>query len=253
MSGMHFERMAGEYATARPPYPAALYRALADAGVIGKGRQVLEIGAGAGLATVELIRAGCDVVALEPGVQLTTQLRAVAPTANVIQTALEDADLPETAFDAAVAATSLHWVDLAVGLPKIRSALRSDGRLAVWRTVFGDDSVETEFRRRVAAIVAARSTAGPARRSEPRPSMEELAQGGWFMPESSEEWRWSINLTADQVHRLFRTFSNWTPAEADAAAQAATDLGGEVTEHYRTVLHLLRVTHGSDAAGRHDA
>ena len=71
-------------------------------------------------------------------------------------------------------------------------------------------------------------------------TMSELAAGGWFEPVSTERWPWSIDLTADQVGRLFRTFSDWSPADAEAAAQAAEDLGGRVTEHYQTVLRLLR-------------
>ena len=67
MSGMHFERMAAEYADARPPYPPSLYESLKAAGVIGAGTRVLEVGAGSGLATRELVRSGSDVVAVEPG------------------------------------------------------------------------------------------------------------------------------------------------------------------------------------------
>lgn len=43
--------MATEYATARPRYPDAVFETLEAEGVIGPGTRVLEIGAGAGLAT----------------------------------------------------------------------------------------------------------------------------------------------------------------------------------------------------------
>jgi hypothetical protein len=42
------------------------------------------------------------------------------------------------------------------------------------------------------------------------------------------------------VHDLFSTFSNWSAAEVDAAAQAARDLGGSVIENYETTLIVLR-------------
>ncbi|WP_223162628.1 class I SAM-dependent methyltransferase [Nocardioides antri] len=247
MSWAHFEQLGEEYAGARPPYPEALYDALETEGVVGPGVRVLEIGAGAGLATRELVRRGCDVVAVEPGVRLASVLEDTVPGVQVVVARLEETDLPERAFDAAVAATSLHWVDLTVGLPRIHAALRPGGRLAVWRTVFRDEAVETPFRDRVARIVAARQARGGEDRRVPeRPTMEELASGGWFEPVRSERWRRSVVLTTDQVHRLFLTFSDWRPAEADAAAQAADDLGGEVTEHYQTVLHLLRGAESSD-------
>jgi len=41
------------------------------------------------------------------------------------------------------------------------------------------------------------------------------------------------------VRSLFRTFSDWSEAEVDAAGRVAEELGGVVTEHYRSVLHLL--------------
>ena len=72
------------------------------------------------------------------------------------------------------------------------------------------------------------------------PTMSELVAGGWFESVRTETWSWAVDLSTDQVRRLFTTFSSWTAAEADAAAQAADDLGGRVTEQYRSVLHLLR-------------
>jgi hypothetical protein len=142
-----------------------------------------------------------------------------------------------------IAATSMHWVDLSISLPKIHAALRPDGWLAVWRTIFGDDSIDTGFRSQVQLIVAQRTSRDKRPPRAPGgPSMEELAAGGWFEPVRSQHWRWSIDLSTDEVRRLFRTFSDWSSAEAEAAAQAADELGGRVTEHYQSVLHLLRRT-----------
>jgi SAM-dependent methyltransferase len=241
MCGMHFERMAPEYASSRPPYPPSLYQVLEAEGVIGPGTRVLEIGAGAGLATRELVRAGSEVVAIEPGRELASLLESDVPGASVILAHLEDADLPDSAFDSVVAATSMHWVDLSIGLPRLHAALRPRGWLAVWRHRFGDDSVYTEFRRRVAQIVAERTGRGVGeRRADDRPTMDELAAGAWFEPVRTENWRWSIELDTEQVHRLFRTFSDWNDTEVEAVARAADELGGVVTEHYQSVLHLLK-------------
>lgn len=240
MSGTHFDQMAAEYAEARPPYPEVLFETLETVGAIGRGRRVLEIGAGAGLATTQLVSRGSEVVALEPGLHLASLIRDAAPGVEVLPIRLEDAELPEADFDSVVAASSLHWVDLSVGLPTIHRTLRPHGWLGVWRTVFGDDAVETEFRRRVDKIVARRGQPPVAPSPEQRPTMQELAADGWFEPVRTDLWRWSIDLGAHQVGLLFKTFSNWTSAEAAAVEQAADDLGGRVTEHYQSVLHLLR-------------
>lgn len=240
MTGMHFEWMAAAYAGARPPYPRNLYDVLENEEVIGPGKRVLEVGAGSGLATRELVRSGSDVVAIEPGPQLARLLEDDVPEASVRRARLEDVELPDSSFDSAVAATSMHWVDLSVSLPKLHAALRPGGRLAVWRHRFGD-SVDTEFRRRVQQVVAERARQmGGEGRADDRPTMAELTAGGWFQAVRTEHWRWSIDLSTDQVRRLFRTFSDWSDSEVEAVARAADDLGGVVTEHYQSLLHLLR-------------
>jgi SAM-dependent methyltransferase len=240
---MHFERMAAEYATARPPYPRAIVEELSRRGVIGPGISVLEVGAGAGLATGDLMAAGSRVTALEPGERLAHLLMAGVPTATVVVTRLEEADLPDRVFDSAVAATSMHWVELQIGLPILHRALRPGGWLAVWRTVFGDDTVTTPFREHVNRVVAARQALPePAAPRDERPTMQELASGGWFAPVDTMRWRWSVDLTTEQIRRLFSTFSDWTPAEVEAAAAAADRCGGTVNEHYSSVLHLLKAS-----------
>ncbi len=152
--------MASEYAGARPPYPPVVFDTLREAGVTGPGLRVLEVGAGAGLATRELVRAGCDVTAVEPGPRLAALLGEAVTGIEVLTARVEDAPLPDQYFDSVVAATAMHWVDLPVALPRLRAALRPRGRLAVVRTIFGDDEVRTEFRTRVAAIVSQRPHRG---------------------------------------------------------------------------------------------
>lgn len=238
---MHFEGMAETYSEARPPYPQVVYDVLRSADVIGPGKRVLEIGAGSGLATRDIVAAGSLVTAIEPGPRLAQLLQAAIPAATVLRTRLEDVDLPGRRFDSVVAATAMHWVDLEVCLPKLHDALRERGWLAVWRTVFGNDAVSTPFRERVGQIVAERGAEqGNADRREDRPTMAELSAGGYFVPVDSYRWPWSVKLNTEQVRNLFSTFSDWAAAEVDAAAQAADACGGKVTEHYVAVMHLLR-------------
>lgn len=208
--------------------------------MIGPGRRILEVGAGSGLATQEFVASGSDVVALEPGERLALLLEQRVPGACVVRGRLEDVALAQAGFDSVVAAASLHWVDLSVGLPRLHASLRSGGSLAVFRNIFGDDSIETEFRDRVSQIVARRGAGSGGIRSEQRPTMLELATDGWFRAVRTEQWKWTVELTTEQVTRLFRTFSDWTEPEVRARRAAADACGGCVTEHYQSVLHLLR-------------
>jgi SAM-dependent methyltransferase len=153
-------------------------------------------------------------------------------------------DLPPAAFDLAVAATAVHWFDLEVVLPKLHRALVPGGHFAVWRTAFGDPSVPVSpFRQRVAAITARR--AGQAPRPGPgeldtEAWVDRLTHSGHFTPTFVEHFHWALELSTDQIHDLFTTFSNWNAAEVDQAAQAVDDLGGRVVEHYVTPLIVLQ-------------
>ena len=163
------------------------------------------------------------------------------PEATVVGTTAEEMSVADSAFDVAVVATAVHWLDLDVVVPKLHGALVPGGGLAIWRHVFGDPDIRTPFRERVRAIVTQRET--PQRRPsglDTSALSRQLTSTGRFVETHVEHFRWSIDLDADQVRDLFTTFSDWTAAEAGAAAQAVTDLGGRVTEHYLTPLLVLR-------------
>ncbi|PRY18396.1 class I SAM-dependent methyltransferase [Kineococcus rhizosphaerae] len=236
----HFDAHAAAYDRGRPPYPPALWERLRP--LVRRGTRVVDLGAGTGLATGPLLAAGAAVTAVEPGPALADLLRARFPTATVLRATAETADLPEGGFDLAVAATAVHWFDLDAVLPRLHRALVAGGCFAVWRTAFGDPGVPlSPFRRRVAEITAARS-------APPRPGPGELDTGqwaarltcgGWFTVRAVEEFAWSVELGTEQVRDLFTTFSDWSAHEVALAADAVRDLGGSVTEHYRTPLVLL--------------
>ncbi|MFE7420415.1 class I SAM-dependent methyltransferase [Rhodococcus sp. NPDC057529] len=238
---MHFEAHACIYGEARPPHPPALWDSLRGLGVLEPGLRALDIGAGTGQATGPLIAAGLNVTAVEPGRRLAAHLRRAHPEAAVIVECVEDAELPEKAFDIAIAATSIHWIDLDIALPKIHRTLTDNGRFLVWRNVFGDPDARTPFREHVARIVQ-------DRRTPPRPGPDpedvsaltaEFTRSGLFAVDVVRTFRWNIELNDRQVFRLFSTFSDWTAEEADRAAAAVRELGGTVVEHYMTWLVAL--------------
>ena len=211
---------------------------------MGPGRRALDLGAGTGQATGPLLAEDTDVVAVEPGHQLAATLAAAHPDAELLISRAEDVDLAESAFDLVVAATSIHWMNLDVLLPNIDRWLKPEGRLLVWRNVFGDSSVAaTPFRAIVEQIVARRST--PARTGNPEDvdaTADKLTSAGLFSIDDICVYPWSIALSADQIHGLFRTFSDWTPEEVNEASEGARSLGGEVVEHYTSWLIIASPT-----------
>jgi hypothetical protein len=121
----------------------------------------------------------------------------------------------------------------------------------VWRNVFGDGSAPvTPFRARVAEIVAARHT--PARPGPPAEDLaamtEALTATGLFAVTDASTYRWTIELDAAAIGRLFRTFSDWSAEEVEQAATAVVDLGGAVTEHYSSWQLVLAPTRSQSAS-----
>lgn len=234
---MHFDGLASSYGSARPPYPAALWRDILATGLVEPGRRALDLGAGSGEATGELVAHGINVVAIEPGENLAAILEERFPTATVIRSRAEDIRLENASFDLAIAATSIHWMDLDVVLPLVRAALNDEGRLMVWRNVFGAPDVEvTPFRRGIQRIVERRGTTREGNPEDLELTAAKIAATHHFTVEQFHRYRWSIELSADQVYALFATFSDWSDSEARQAASIAEALGGTVTEHYTSWL-----------------
>lgn len=238
---MHVDSDAAGYAEARPPYPPELWDRLRQLGLLEPGRSALDLGAGTGQATGPLLAAGLRVTAVEPGARLAAELRSRHPTATVVLSRAEDAQLGEHQFDLVVVATAIHWMDLDVLLPQVQRRLLPGGRFLVWRQVFGDHAVSTPFRDRIAAIVADRSA--PPRSSfdmgDLAATRTALTSGGLFRVDEQALFRWRIELDDRQVHGLFSTFSDWSAEEVERAAAAVRELGGRVVEHYQSWLLVL--------------
>ena len=109
-----FGGAAQNYDTYRPRYPDRLI----DDVLAPDAHRVLEAGAGTGIASMQMIERGADVLAVEPD----TRMAAVAQAKGIpVELAtFEDWDPAGRRFDLVVFAASFHWVDPAVALPKIR-------------------------------------------------------------------------------------------------------------------------------------
>jgi SAM-dependent methyltransferase len=143
------------YALGRPAYPDAVYDLLRDRCHLNDGTRVLEIGPGTGLATRRLLSLGATVVGVEPSRTLEAFLRRALPDPDLVVeiSSLEDAQLPDKAFDVAIAANSFHWVDPNVGPQKLRRALCPGGWLAIWWMLFEDPTALDDFDRAIQTVL----------------------------------------------------------------------------------------------------
>jgi SAM-dependent methyltransferase len=131
-----FGAAAGQYARARPGYPADAVDWLVPAAA----RRVLDLGAGTGKFTAALAGRALDVVAVEPSARMLAELTAALPGVVAHRGTAEATGLPDGCVDAVVVAQAWHWVDPARAVPEVARVLRPGGSLGlVWNV--RDDSV----------------------------------------------------------------------------------------------------------------
>jgi SAM-dependent methyltransferase len=124
-----FGPAAGTYERGRPPYPAAAVRWLVPAGA----RTVLDVGAGTGKLTRDLVRHGIEVTAVDPSGGMLAELRRVLPQVPALAGTAEHIPLPDSSVDAVLVAQAWHWVDPGRAVPEVARVLSPGGRLGlIW-------------------------------------------------------------------------------------------------------------------------
>ena len=122
-----FGRTAEEYELGRPGYAEA---ALDDVG-LAPGAVVLDLAAGTGKLTRQLVPRCARVVAVEPLAGMRAVLERIVPEAEVLYGTAEVIPLEDGAVDAVFVAEAFHWFATAATLTEIARVLRPDGTLAI--------------------------------------------------------------------------------------------------------------------------
>lgn len=122
-----FGRVAEVYHRGRPGYPEDAVRWL----VGEQPATVLELGAGTGKLTAQLVALGHDVHATDPDPAMLAVLEAELPGVRTTVAAAERLPVADRSVDVVVCGQSFHWFDHAPALEEIARVLRPGGRLAV--------------------------------------------------------------------------------------------------------------------------
>lgn len=128
-----FDRRAEAYEKGRPSYPAPAMAWLVEALGIREGATVVDLAAGTGKFTRELVPTGARVVAVEPVAGMRDILQQTVPQVDVVEGTAEDMPLPDGSADAVTVAQAFHWFRGDAALAEIHRVLRPAGRLGlVW-------------------------------------------------------------------------------------------------------------------------
>ena len=124
-----FGGVADAYDRGRPTYPREAAVWLTS----DRPLSVLELGAGTGKLTQQLVALGHDVHATEPDPKMLAILARNLPDVRASQATAEEIPSGDSSYDVVVSAQAFHWFDYDKALPEIARVLRPRGRLSlVW-------------------------------------------------------------------------------------------------------------------------
>jgi ubiquinone/menaquinone biosynthesis C-methylase UbiE len=132
-----FNEVSEEYGRLRPHYPDALSADVIAISMLDGAKKALEIGIGAGQATLPFLDTGCTLSAVEIGDQLARYSRekfASYEHFDVLNQDFESVSLDDDSFDLIYSASAFHWIKPEIGLPKVCRLLKNGGVFA-WISV----------------------------------------------------------------------------------------------------------------------
>jgi SAM-dependent methyltransferase len=194
-----YGRAAVLYARARPSYPGAAVDWLI-AGLQAPSR-VVEVGAGTGKLTAQLVERGVRVAAVEPVAAMRDRLAALGPLVAPLDTTAECLPFEKGSVDALVASQSLHWTDVPVALAEFDRVLRMDGGVGL---IWNYRDVDVPWQRDLDVLLAELRGDAPHSRDG---RWEHGVEVSAFEVAASGTWRWSVTMDEAGVLARVRSVS----------------------------------------------
>ena len=240
-----FGRTAREYELGRPGWPEELLdRVVAELG-LEPSAEVLDLGAGTGKLTRELVPRFARVVAVEPDDAMRVVLEEVVPGAGALAGRGEAIPVADGSVDAVFSAEAFHWFATDESVAEIVRVLRPRGALVIFWNIpvefahLGDEAeaVIDEAFERGGVPGLPRVLSGEWKRPIEQGPFEELRE--------AEVEREVLNTRDEWIANLLSVSSIAHQPEEDRAAFASrlrelVPADQEVRRRMRTVAHWTR-------------
>jgi ubiquinone/menaquinone biosynthesis C-methylase UbiE len=250
-----YDSVASAYDRTRPRYPAEILSRMQKTANLQPGKSVLEIGAGVGVATVELAKLGARIVCLEPSKSacaITRDKCAAYGNVEVINTTFEEWELRKQKFDAVVAATSFHWVTPEVRYVKTAAALSDRGLLILLWNTPPQPSYELHQSCQSIYQTYAPELSKYENHQDHQQNIGKIAQkaiaSGYFQDLITHQAIISVTYTVDDYLTLLSTLSPYIRLASEQRQALFTELKTELKRYKQlelSYLSLLQIAHKS--------
>ena len=193
---LSFGPAAGLYDRVRPRYPVPALRWMLGARPV----KVVDLGAGTGILTRQLLDLGHEVLPVEPDAGMRAALDQATPGIRSQAGSAEEIPLPDGAVDAVVAGQAYHWFNRGRAHPEIARVLKPGG---VFAPVWNDRDERVEWLTELSALVD--DVHG-------HEDLEITSFGEWFGPVEQADFEFSVPHTPDSVVELMRSRSYYLTA-----------------------------------------
>jgi ubiquinone/menaquinone biosynthesis C-methylase UbiE len=236
-----FEQVAGLYERVRPEYPDEAIAWIVDELELRPGRTVLDLAAGTGKLTRQLVPSGAEVIAVEPGEAMLAELRHAVPGVTALQGGAEQIPLADDTVDALTVGQAFHWFRFDEATAEMHRVLRPGGAVALlWNNRDQDDALQREVTELMAPLV-------PAGRAAAYDSSKFLSESRLFEPPEERTFRFAQRLSShDLAGRILSiSFIAASPPEQRAnlerrLREIADARGGSVDFPYVTSVYVSR-------------
>lgn len=182
-----------DYERGRPPYPEPALDWLLPPGAT----DAVDVGAGTGKLTRQLVARGLRVTAVEPLPEMLAELHRTVPGAVARAGRAEQTGLDSQSVDAVLAAQAWHWVDVPAAAAEAARVLRAGGRLGVlWNLRDEREPWVAELGR---LIVGAEHDVE---------HLDPIAGAAQFGPVSRAEFAWTHHLDRAELQAMVASRSN---------------------------------------------
>ncbi len=240
-----FSSAAATYARIRPTYARPAIGAVKE--LCPRGGLVLDVAAGTGILTGQLVRAGLALRAVEPLDAMARQFRLALPDVPIELGVAEALPVRDHSVDVLTVGQGFHWFDAATALGEAARVLRPGGALAL---LWNARDEATPWVGELTQLVEDRTGGRPYTDHRERPWSEVVAEARGFSPLEERRFPNPVPTTIEGVVERLRSTSFVAAldepdresliAEARELLAGHPELTGTFDYPHETILYTCR-------------